>query len=90
MSAGAHDNALAREAEWEPLNADDLLAGLSDEPFDLAPLRGTVADIKVSLGGLKVSGFEVGRVDLATLLRDGVLTAELRELVRRVEDGEPR
>jgi len=63
-----------------PPSADDLLAGLPDEPLDLSVLKETEADIQIALGGIKAAGFEVGRVALTTLLQGGVLDAALSEL----------
>ncbi len=58
----------------------DLLAALPETPFDLAPLRRTDAEINLDLGGIRVLGYEVGRVAFATTLRDGALAADLNEL----------
>ena len=58
----------------------DLLAGLSDQPIDMSALRGTEADVSVTMAGLRAAGFEVGPVVFAGTLKDSVLTAELREL----------
>ena len=63
-----------------PPTADDMLAGLPDEPLDLSALKETEADIQIALGGIKAAGFEVGRVALTTLLQGGVLDAKLSEL----------
>ncbi len=60
--------------------AGDLLAALPTDPFGLAPLRETEAEVNVAIGGIKAMGFEVGRVALATTLKGGVLTADLSEL----------
>jgi len=58
----------------------DPLAGLSDEPLDLAALRQTEADVTVTLSGIKAAGYEVGRLAFASTLRNGVLIADLQEL----------
>ncbi len=68
-------------AEPAPQTADaDPLAALPTEPFDLAPLRQTEAEVTVAIGGIKAMGFEVGRVALTTTLKGGLLTTELSEL----------
>ena len=60
--------------------AADMLAALSEEPLDLSALRQTDADVRIAIGGIKVAGFEVGRVAFTTKLTKGVLVAELSEL----------
>lgn len=66
--------------EVAPRTPQDAIAGLSDLPFDLEPLKKTEADIKVALGGLKASGVEIGPVAFVATLKGGVLTADLSEL----------
>ena len=58
----------------------DMLAALSEEPLDLSALGQTDADVRIAIGGIKVAGFEVGRVAFTTKLTNGVLAAELSEL----------
>jgi AsmA protein len=53
---------------------------LSDEPFDLTPLKQTNADIKIIIGGIKAMGYEVGQIGFNAKLADGVLDAKLAEL----------
>ena len=60
--------------------AADMLAALSEKPLDLSALRQTDADVRIAIGGIKVAGFEVGRVAFTTKLTKGVLAAELSEL----------
>ena len=60
--------------------AADMLAALSEEPLDLSALRQTDADVRIAIGGVKVAGFEIGRVAFTTKLTKGVLVAELSEL----------
>ena len=56
------------------------LQALSDEPIDLAGLKGTDADIMVAIAGIKVSGFEVGPIDFTASLQGGKLNADLTRL----------
>jgi len=63
-----------------PASPKDLLAGLSDRPFDLSALRKLDADIKVSIAGIKAMGYEIGRITFAAKAKGGVLTADLGEL----------
>ncbi len=67
-----------RAAAKEP--PADILAALSDRPLDLTALRRTEADVKIAIGGIKAMGFEIGRVAFTTVLKGGVLKAELQEL----------
>ncbi|MCZ6482899.1 MAG: AsmA family protein, partial [Alphaproteobacteria bacterium] len=60
--------------------AADMLAALSEEPLDLSALSQTDADVRIAIGGIKVAGFEIGRVAFTTKLTKGVLAAELSEL----------
>ena len=61
-------------------DARDPFQGLSDEPFDLSPLKGTDADVKIVIGGIKALGYEVGRIAFDATLKNGALTAKLAEL----------
>ena len=70
----------AMEPAAAPKSADDALAGIPDEPFDLAPLRQTEADITVAIGGVKAMGYEIGRIAMSTTLKGGVLAVNLSEL----------
>ena len=58
----------------------DPFAAIPDEPFDLAPLKQTEAEIKIAIGGVKAMGYRVGKVGLSVSLRNGVLAAEVNEL----------
>jgi AsmA protein len=58
----------------------DLLASLSDTPFDLAALKKTVADVQIAIGGVRAMGYKTGRIALTTTLDKGLLTTDLREL----------
>lgn len=60
--------------------AGDPMAAIPDEPFDLSGLKGTEAEINISIGGVKVRGFRLGRIVFAVTLKGGVLDAALREL----------
>ena len=69
------------EADDEaPVDSDDPLAAIPDEPFDLAPLRQAEADITIAMGGARAMGFEIGRLTLAMRLQGGVLDVDLSEL----------
>lgn len=61
-------------------HAGDPLAAIPDDPFDLSGLKGTEADIKISIGGVKARGFKIGRIGLKATLKGGVLNAALEEL----------
>jgi AsmA protein len=56
------------------------LEAISDEPIDLTALKQTEADITIVLAGLKVTGYEVGKLAFATRLVGGKLQADLTEL----------
>ncbi|MGF1641479.1 MAG: AsmA-like C-terminal region-containing protein, partial [Rhodospirillales bacterium] len=58
----------------------DALAALSDDPIDPAPLRKLEADVRVAIGGVRVGGFEVGKIDFTATGRQGVVEAALDEL----------
>lgn len=58
----------------------DPLAGLSDEPIDVSVLRRTDADVKLAIAGVKVAGFDLGRIDFTAEAKGGVLTADLARL----------
>ncbi len=58
----------------------ELIAGLSDEPIDLAFLQGNEADVKINLGGVKAMGYELGEIALSLLLQNGKLDIDLAEL----------
>ena len=60
--------------------AGNPLAALSDEPFDLTPLRKTEATVSVRLGGLKAMGYKLGRTALTASLKGAVFNATLEEL----------
>jgi AsmA protein len=68
------------EAPKEHKKPADMLAALPDEPLDLSALRQTDADVRIAIGGIKVAGFEIGRVAFTTKLTKGVLAAQLSEL----------
>ena len=70
----------AAEPAEAPTSADDALAAIPDEPFDLAPLRQTEADVTVAIGGVKAMGYEIGRIALATTLMGCMLDVNLSEL----------
>lgn len=53
---------------------------LSEQPFDLSALRRLDADVKVSIAGIRATGYEVGRIVLATTAKGGVLAANLSEV----------
>ncbi|MCH8095600.1 MAG: AsmA family protein [Proteobacteria bacterium] len=80
----ARDKRGQKEIRAEPpkgqKKAADMLAALSDEPLDLSALSQTDADVRIAIGGIKVAGFEIGRVAFTTKLTKGVLAAELSEL----------
>ncbi|MCH7542853.1 MAG: AsmA family protein [Proteobacteria bacterium] len=80
----ARDKRGQKEITAEPpkgqKKAADMLAALSDEPLDLSALSQTDADVRIAIGGIKVAGFEIGRVAFTTKLTKGVLAAELSEL----------
>jgi AsmA protein len=59
---------------------DDPMKGLSDEPFDLSGLQGTEADIRVSVGGVRAMGYEVGQIGFTARLTGGALQADLERL----------
>lgn len=63
-----------------PQGDRDLLAEISDEPFDLSPLRNGAADVRVSVDGIKAAGYDVGKILFVATLGNGVLNAELQEL----------
>ncbi|MDP6390526.1 MAG: AsmA family protein [Alphaproteobacteria bacterium] len=73
------DTAMARRARTKR-HAGDPMAAIPDEPFDLSGLKGTEADIKISIGGVKARGFRLGRIGFAATLKGGVLNAALQEL----------
>ena len=58
----------------------NVFAALSDKPLDLKALRGTDADIKVAIAGIKALGYEVGRIAFTTKAKAGVVDADLTEL----------
>ncbi len=72
--------AAAKPKAGPPPRPQDVMAALSDEPIDLSGLKGTEADVKVAMGGIKVRGYEVGPVGLTVALAGGVLSAELSQL----------
>ena len=79
--APASEAAPAAEAESQPPRSlEDLLASIPDEPIDLGPLKGTEADVRVDIGGVKAMGYEVGPLALTLGLTGGVLNADLSEL----------
>ena len=59
---------------------DEGTEGLSDEPFDLAALKTTEADIRVVVGGIKAAGYQVGPIDFTAVMQGGLLEAELVRL----------
>ena len=58
----------------------DIMASLSADPIDLSGLRQVEGDIRITVGGVKVSGFEVGQVHFTTNLNKGVVLADLSKL----------
>ena len=64
----------------QPASAATPLTALSDKPLDLGALRGTDADIKVAIAGIKALGYEVGRIAFTTTAKAGVVNADLTEL----------
>ncbi len=63
-----------------PGKPGDALAALSDEPIDLAPLRKLDADVRIAIGGVRVRGFEIGKIDFTATGKQGVVEATLNEL----------
>ena len=55
----------------------DLLAALTNEPFDLSPLKNIEGRVSVTVLGLKALGFEFGEIALAANLKDSLLDARL-------------
>lgn len=64
----------------KPAGSGDIMASLSAEPIDLSGLRQIEGDIQITVGGVKVSGFEVGQVRFTTNLAKGVVLADLSKL----------
>ncbi|MFQ5684656.1 MAG: AsmA family protein, partial [Candidatus Binatia bacterium] len=64
----------------KPAGSGDIMASLSAEPIDLSGLRQIEGDIQITVGGVKVSGFEVGQVGFTTNLAKGVVLADLSKL----------
>lgn len=58
----------------------DPLAMIPDSPLDLTWLRKLLADIDVSVEGLRVAGYETGSIRFTAGATDGVLEADLAEL----------
>ncbi len=73
------DAAAAREAA-ETDTDNGALAALSDEPLDFDAVRDLDADVTVKIDGVKVRGFEVGRIDFAATAKDGIVSLLLNQL----------
>lgn len=54
-----------------------LLAALSNEPLDLAFLKGLEAKVDVNIDGLKTRGYRFGKFAFIATAKDGVLNADL-------------
>ncbi len=65
-------------------------AGWSDDPIDLAALRGADADLALSVGSIAVRKIEVGKSVLTVELKNGRLTADLTELALYKGSGRGR
>jgi uncharacterized protein involved in outer membrane biogenesis len=70
----------AAAAPSKPRARRDVTAGISEEPFDLTPLRQTEAQVEIALAGLTAPGIELGPIAFTTTLAGGVLQANLSEL----------
>jgi AsmA protein len=60
--------------------SSDLLAGVSDAPFHLDALRTSDVDVKIAVAGVKIMGYELGRVAFTAVAKGGALSADLAEL----------
>ncbi len=65
---------MADKPRGHPLDA------VPDEAIDLSALRDLEADIKIAMGGIKASGYEIGKIAFTTTVADGKLQANLEEL----------
>lgn len=63
-----------------PSGAGNPLSGLSDAPFALEGLQKKAADVQIAIAGVKAMGYKIDRIALTSRLKDGVLTADLREV----------
>jgi len=70
----------ATDSGTAAVGGGDLLAGLSTEPFDLAPMRGTDGTVAIRIGQVRAMGYEVGPIDLKMAMDGGVHRMELAEL----------
>jgi AsmA protein len=58
----------------------DPFAAISNKPLDLGALKSIDADVKMTIGGIKAVGYEIGRIAFAATAKGGVLNADLSEL----------
>jgi AsmA protein len=61
-------------------DSKDIVASLSTDPLDLSGLRQLEGNVEINIGGVRVSGFNVGRLALTTKVNSGVLSTELSRL----------
>ncbi len=61
-------------------DSNDLVASLSNDPLDLSGLRQLDGNVEIKIGGVKVSGFDVGQLALTTKMNNGVMSTELSRL----------
>lgn len=71
---------VAASQNKRPAAKGDPMAGLSDAPFDLTPLRAGTADVSIAIDGVKAGGLEIGAIRFGAKLASGILKAELAEL----------
>jgi AsmA protein len=69
-----------KHADMDGAGRQHPLKAIPDEPFDLAPLKQTEADITIAMAGIKAAGYEVGKLAFVAQLAGGKLQADLREL----------
>lgn len=58
----------------------DPFAALPTEPFDLAPMRGLDADVKIDLGGIRTHQMTLGRIVASATARNGLVKLALQPL----------
>ncbi len=63
-----------------PLPGKDLMAEVSDRPFDLKALRGADANIKIAIAGIQGRGQAIGPITFTALAKKGVITANLSQV----------
>jgi AsmA protein len=78
VPVGKKKTALPKKKRTAP--SGNPLAALSDEPFDLTGLMKTEANVKINIRGIKAMGYEIGQVAFSTILKNGLLTADLTKL----------